>query len=160
AGAVRAEQRENLAAANLQVDVLERLKPGGVDLVQMDDGDRGGHCTSFVIPGLEPTTRAQRRGPVDTHRLPPPRSQIWQCRLECRVEMQTWQFRCRLRAAAARRNDRGLNPRPRRLGLFLEALDLRALGHGQADVVEAFEQAVLAMLIDLELDHAAVRAAD
>ena len=52
------------------------------------------------------------------------------------------------------------HPRPRRLGLFLEARDLVALDHGQADIVQAFEQAVLAVRIDLELDHAAVGAAD
>src|SRR5262245_18387035 len=45
-------------------------------------------------------------------------------------------------------------------GLFLEAVDLRRLLHGQADIVEAVEQAVLAMRVDLELDHAAVGAAD
>ena len=43
AGAVGAEQRENLAVADFQVDVLERLKAGGVGLVQMRDGNGGGH---------------------------------------------------------------------------------------------------------------------
>src|SRR5208337_5027979 len=51
AGAVRAEQRENLAAANLKADVLERLKAGSVNFVKMRDGNGGGHCISFVIPG-------------------------------------------------------------------------------------------------------------
>src|SRR5581483_3024154 len=51
-------------------------------------------------------------------------------------------------------------PRPRRLGLVLEALDLVLHHHGEANVVEAFEQAFLAVRIDLEFDHAAVGAAD
>src|SRR6476659_5379590 len=63
-------------------------------------------------------------------------------------------------SSVAPRNDGHSNPRPRRLGLFLEARDLRALGHGQADIVQALEQAVLAARIDLELDDAAVGAAD
>src|SRR5208282_372543 len=43
AGAVRAEQRENLAVAYLQVDVLERLEAGGVRLGEVQDGNGGGH---------------------------------------------------------------------------------------------------------------------
>src|SRR5208282_6610118 len=51
AGPVRTEQRENLAVAYLQVDVLERLEAGGVGFVKMRDGNGGGHYISFVIPG-------------------------------------------------------------------------------------------------------------
>ena len=43
AGAVRAEQSENLAAPDLQVDVLERLEAAGVDFREMRDGNGGGH---------------------------------------------------------------------------------------------------------------------
>ncbi len=43
AGAVRAEQREDLAVADIQVDVFEGLEAGGVGLVEMRDGDGGGH---------------------------------------------------------------------------------------------------------------------
>ena len=39
AGAVRAEQREDLAAADVEVDVLERLKSGCVGLGEIGDGD-------------------------------------------------------------------------------------------------------------------------
>src|ERR1700752_723174 len=70
---------------------------------------------------------------------------------------------CRTREhprSVAPRNDGHSNPRPGRLGLFLEARDLRALGHGQADIVQPFDQAMLAVRIDLELDDAAVGAAD
>src|SRR5208282_3714282 len=52
------------------------------------------------------------------------------------------------------------HPRPRRLGLVFEALDLVALDHGQADVVETVEQTVLAVCVDLELHDAAVGSAD
>src|SRR6185369_6533332 len=51
-------------------------------------------------------------------------------------------------------------PRPGGLRLLLEALDLVLLDHRQADVVEAVEQAMLAVGVDLELDHAAVGAPD
>src|SRR5258708_26737796 len=53
-----------------------------------------------------------------------------------------------------------LRPGPRRFGLRLEARDLVLLGERLGDVVEAVEQAVLAMRIDVELDRAAVGAAD
>ena len=43
AGAVRPEQRENLAAADVQVDALERLEAGGIGLGQILDGDDGLH---------------------------------------------------------------------------------------------------------------------
>src|SRR5262245_8683370 len=46
------------------------------------------------------------------------------------------------------------------LRLALEAGDLVLLDHREADVVETVEQAMLAVRIDLELDHAAVGAAD
>src|SRR5205823_14950118 len=53
-----------------------------------------------------------------------------------------------------------LRPSPGGLRLLLEALDLVLLDHRQADVVEAVEQAMLAVGVDLELDHAAVGAPD
>src|SRR6266446_9802315 len=53
-----------------------------------------------------------------------------------------------------------LHPRPHGLRALLEALDLLLLDLGQPDVVEPFKQAMLAVRIDLELDHAAVRAPD
>src|SRR5215469_11416492 len=53
-----------------------------------------------------------------------------------------------------------LKPGSRRLRLCLEAVDLARLDHRQADVVEAVEQAVLAVRIDVEGDLAAVGAAD
>ena len=43
AGAVRAEQREDLAAADLEIDVLERLEARGIGLRQIGDGDDGRH---------------------------------------------------------------------------------------------------------------------
>src|SRR6266851_9065573 len=51
-------------------------------------------------------------------------------------------------------------PGPGGLGVLLVGLDLAALHHGEPDVVEAVEQAMLAVRVDLELDHAAVRTAD
>src|SRR6267154_870418 len=53
-----------------------------------------------------------------------------------------------------------LQPRPLGLGLRLVAVDRALLDHGEPDVVEAVEQAMLAVGVDLELDHAAVGAAD
>ena len=43
AGAVRPEQRENLAAPDLQVDALQRLEARGVGLRKISDGDDGLH---------------------------------------------------------------------------------------------------------------------
>src|SRR5215813_1251351 len=51
-------------------------------------------------------------------------------------------------------------PRACGLGLRLEVVDLLGLHHCEPDVVEAVDQAMLAMGIDLEFDHAAVRAPD
>src|SRR3954451_14926305 len=51
-------------------------------------------------------------------------------------------------------------PCARALGLLLEAFDLVLLDHGQADIVETVEQAMLAVRIDFERDHAAVRPPD
>ena len=39
ARAIGAQQRENLAAADFEVDVLQRLEAGGVDLAETSDGD-------------------------------------------------------------------------------------------------------------------------
>ena len=56
AGAVGAEQGEDLALADLEVDVLQRLQAGGVGLGQPGDGDDGRHrCESRVV------IRARRR---------------------------------------------------------------------------------------------------
>jgi len=41
AGAVRAEQREDLAALDLEVDALQRLQAGGVALFERADGKDG-----------------------------------------------------------------------------------------------------------------------
>ena len=41
AGAVRPEQREDLAAADLEVDVLEGVEAGGVGLGKTRDGEHG-----------------------------------------------------------------------------------------------------------------------
>ena len=41
AGAVRAQQRENLAAADLEIDVLERVEAGGVGLGKTRNGEYG-----------------------------------------------------------------------------------------------------------------------
>src|SRR5215470_8031275 len=49
-----------------------------------------------------------------------------------------------------------LYPRPRCLGLLLEARDLVLLDQRETDIIEAVEQAVLAMWVDFKLDHAAV----
>src|ERR1700754_4191668 len=57
------------------------------------------------------------------------------------------------RAATSRPGARGL-------GLVLVALDLALLLVREPDVVESVEQAVLAVGVDLELDHAAIGAAD
>src|SRR5262249_52779780 len=56
--------------------------------------------------------------------------------------------------------ERASQPGARRPGLVLEARDLGRLLHGQPDVVEAVEQAALAVGIDLEPHHAAVGPAD
>src|SRR5262245_26176092 len=53
-----------------------------------------------------------------------------------------------------------LQPGARRLGVLLEARDRRRLLHGEPDVIQSVEQAALAMRIDVELHHAAVRSAD
>ena len=45
-------------------------------------------------------------------------------------------------------------------GLLLVRLDRRGLDQGEADVVEAFDEAVLAEGVDLELDDPAVGTAD
>src|ERR1700719_834680 len=52
-----------------------------------------------------------------------------------------------------------LRPRPRCPGLFLKARDLVLLDESESDVIKAVEQTVLAVRVDLELDHAAVGAA-
>src|SRR6266849_3112214 len=54
----------------------------------------------------------------------------------------------------------GLRPGPRGLRLCLIGVDRGLLLHGEADVVEAVQQAVLAEWIDFELHRAAVGAAD
>src|SRR3974377_815656 len=46
AGPIRAEQRENLAVTDVEIDVFERLESGGVNLSETRDGNggrRGGH---------------------------------------------------------------------------------------------------------------------
>src|SRR3984893_7559840 len=53
-----------------------------------------------------------------------------------------------------------LHPGSLRLGLLLKALDLAGFEIGHADVVEAFEQAFLAVRVDVEFHYAAVGAAD
>src|SRR5258705_2117576 len=63
----------------------------------------------------------------------------------------------RWRTTAAKRSS---SPRACGLGLRLEVVDLLCLHHGEPDVVEAVEQAVLAVGVDLELDHAPVWAPD
>ncbi len=44
AGAVRAEQRENLAVADVQVDVFQGLEARSIGLIEMRDGDCGRHA--------------------------------------------------------------------------------------------------------------------
>src|SRR5439155_4889602 len=58
------------------------------------------------------------------------------------------------------RSEAASQPRPCRLRLLLERIDLVLLDHGQADIVEAVEQAMLAVSIDVERHHAAVGAAN
>src|SRR5215469_4654560 len=41
AGAIRAEQRENLAVADVEIDVFKRLESGGVNLIETRDGNGG-----------------------------------------------------------------------------------------------------------------------
>src|SRR5580704_18601338 len=50
-----------------------------------------------------------------------------------------------------------LRPGARGLGLFLVSVDRGLLFHGEADVVEAVHQAVLAERVDLEFHRAAIR---
>src|SRR5262249_30486168 len=52
------------------------------------------------------------------------------------------------------------HPGARGLRPLLEAFDLVLLDHGEPDIVEAVEQAVLAVRIDVELHHAAVGTPD
>ena len=62
------EQRENLAAADLQVDALERLQPGGVGLDEVRDrndrlhakGDQWESVDAGAIYGLWPANARQR----------------------------------------------------------------------------------------------------
>ncbi len=62
---------------------------------------------------------------------------------------------------SSRKGGKGrLEPRMRGGGLFFVGGDGGGLDHGQADVVEPFHQAMLAEGVDLELDDAAVGAAD
>src|SRR5215203_7386913 len=69
--------------------------------------------------------------------------------------------RGRARAGSARRSPARGRSSPGALAeLLLVSLDSGGLLHGEADIVEAVEEAVLAVLVDLELDHAAVGAAD
>src|SRR5215212_9906186 len=55
---------------------------------------------------------------------------------------------------------RALQPRPRGRGLLFETDDRGFLFHGEADIVEAVQQAMLAERIDVEGDAAAIRSAD
>ena len=48
AGAVRPEQREDLAAADLEVDAFERLEARGIGLDQIDDGDDRLHAAGII----------------------------------------------------------------------------------------------------------------
>ena len=43
AGAVRPQQRKNLAAADLQIDVVQRLEPGAIGFGQICNGYDGRH---------------------------------------------------------------------------------------------------------------------
>src|SRR5579883_3264424 len=72
----------------------------------------------------------------------------------------TMASRWRSSAIRARRSSPRSEPRTRSGRLLLESFDRRRLDHGQADIVEAFEQAVLAERIDVEAHDAAVRAAN
>src|SRR5579872_2612009 len=65
-----------------------------------------------------------------------------------------------LPAKAGRGGGATSQPGHRLFRLGLVAGDRLALLHGQPDVVEAVEHAVLAVRVDVELDHAAVGAAD
>ena len=49
AGAVRAEQREDLAAPDLEIDRFQRLETGRVGLGQIGDGNDGWHDRQAVI---------------------------------------------------------------------------------------------------------------
>ena len=62
--------------------------------------------------------------------------------------------------ATARPSDAGSEPGALTLRLLLERVDLALLLEGEADIIETVEQAVLAMLVDLERHHAAVGPAD
>ena len=55
---------------------------------------------------------------------------------------------------------RASRPRPRGRGLLLVAFDLGLLLVRQPDIIEAVEQAMLAVRVDLEMDDTAVRTAD
>jgi len=113
AGAVRAEQRENLAVAYLQVDVFKRLEAGGVGFVKMRDGNGGRHDTFLVIPG--------RRKAASPESI-----------------FTDGGYGFRVPRCARPRNDGTVSHQGRAaLDLPFEALDLIALDHGQADVVEA-----------------------
>ena len=54
----------------------------------------------------------------------------------------------------------GSRPGARGLRLLLEAFDLVLLDHGEPDIVEPVEQAMLAVRIDVELHHTTVGAPD
>src|SRR5205085_1565689 len=50
AGAIRAEQRENLALADLEVDVLQRVQARGVTLLEPGDGNNRRHAEPRLFP--------------------------------------------------------------------------------------------------------------
>ena len=148
AGAVRAEQRENLAAPDLQVDVLQRLEAAGVGLREMRDGNGGGH-------GLR-HSGAELTGPVRSGRSDDRLREAPGIH-----DSLVSGYGLRAGRFAALRNDGVLHAQGRAALAFSSKLSiLSAFDYGQADVVEAVEQAVLAVRVDVELDHAAVGAAD
>src|SRR5262249_31285477 len=91
-------------------------------------------------------------------------------RLSSRPRRSGWipSLRCRPRVSGGgneRSSDAISTSKPSRpcargLRLLLEAFDLVLLDHGKADIVEAVEQTVLAMRIDVELHHAAIGTSD
>ena len=59
AGAVRAEQREDLALADIEVDELERTETRGVGLRHVGDGNDGGHAVDSRRRNIDITPAAE-----------------------------------------------------------------------------------------------------
>ena len=82
AGTVGAEQAEDLAFADLEVDRLQGHEAGGVGLAQAADGDDGGHASDAGCFDKEPPAAKVCRGGRNAL-APMPRRRRPECRAPC-----------------------------------------------------------------------------